>query len=237
MMSEAGALVRLQEIDLEMARIRNRLSEMMELAALKEILGKIDAVSDKSKQVSAMRSDCEVEMQALVDEDEELQLRAAEIEEKIEESGEYREISNLTRELEGVAKRRNKVEFDHGKLVERVDKISQVEDQIADAMAKLEKQKASIEDDIRTKSADMNARLEELSAEFEAQSAEIGAETLERYQAVKASKNGIAVGVLQESHCSICRVELPEGKLKALLSGDEVAECPNCRRILVVRKG
>lgn len=237
MMSEAKALVKLQQIDLEVVRLRNKLQEMPQFKTLKETLAKIDAVMEKSKQVSAMRSDCELEMQALVDEDEELQLRAAELEKKIDESTEYREISNLTLDLEGVAKRRNKVEFDHGKLVERVDKISQVEDQIDAAMAKLEAQKDAIESEIRESSGDMNARLEELKAEFEEAVMEVGSETVERYNRLKESKNGIAVGVLEDSHCSICRVELPEGKLAALMSGPEVAECPNCHRILVVEKG
>lgn len=237
MMSEAQSLVRLQEIDLQATRLRAKLADMPQAKTLAAIAKKTEEVSEKSKKVSAMRSECELEMQALVDEDAELVSRGEDLEVKIAESSEFRQISSLTRELEGVAKRRNKVAFDHGKLSDRIAKISAVEDQIADALAKLDAQRASVEAEIESTAADAKARLEELAAEFEAQARTLGQDTLKKFAAVKASKGGIAVATLQGTHCSVCRVELPEGKLIALTTGPEITECPNCHRMMVVEKG
>ena len=235
-MSDASALIKLQEIDLTRLRLRRRSEEMPELQALKQVLVKIDEVGEKSKQISAMRSNAEVEMQRLVDEDAELVEKAEGIEAEIEQSADYRLVQSLTTELESIAKRRNKVEFDHGKLVERIAKISAVEDQVSDAFAKLEAKRAKLEERISAETDEINASLEELAGEREDIVASLPADIMAEYERLRESKNGIAVGILQDGHCSACRVSFPEGKLVGLQAGPEVATCPQCHRILIVEK-
>jgi predicted nucleic acid-binding Zn-ribbon protein len=82
----------------------------------------------------------------------------------------------------------------------------------------------------------------ELLAHMEAENAAragllgvLSPELRERYETVRASKHGIAVGVLKDGMCSACRVGLPAGKIDALEHGPDIASCPNCGRILVVR--
>lgn len=235
-MSDASALIKLQEIDLTRLRLKRRTEEMPELKALGQVQGKIAEVGEKSKQISAMRSNAEVEMQQLVDEDAELVERAAGIEAEIEQTADYRIVQSLTTELEGIAKRRNKVEFDHGKLAERIEKISGVEDQVADALSKLEANRAKLEEKISAEMEDIRASLASLEEEREGLAASLPAETMAEYDRLSISKNGIAVGILQEGHCSACRVEFPEGKLVGLQAGPEVATCPSCHRILIVER-
>ncbi|MGI6221325.1 MAG: zinc ribbon domain-containing protein [Coriobacteriales bacterium] len=235
-MSDARALIKLQEIDLTRLRLARRSEEMPELQALKQILGKIDEVSEKSKQISALRSNAELEMQQLVDEDADLVEKAAGIEAEIEQSADYRLVQSLTLELEGVAKRRNKVEFDHGKLAERIEKISAVEDQVADANSKLEAKRAALEEKISAETDEINASLASLAEEREGIASSLPADIMAEYDRLCESKNGIAVGVLQDGHCSACRVEFPEGKLVGLQAGPEVATCPQCHRILIVER-
>ena len=235
-MSDARALIKLQEIDLTRLRLRRRAQEMPELQALKQILDKIDEVGEKSKQISAMRSSAEVEMQQLADEDDELEKRAEALNKEISETADFRIVQNLTSELEGIVKRRNKVEFDTGKLSDRIEKISGVEDQVSDAFAKLEAKRAKLEEKITAATEEIDATLAELAGEREGIVASLPAEIMAEYERLRESKNGIAVGVLQEGHCSACRVEFPEGKLVGLQAGPEVATCPQCHRILIVER-
>ena len=235
-MSDARALIKLQEIDLTRLRLRRRAQEMPELQALKQILDKIDEVGEKSKQISAMRSSAEVEMQQLADEDDELEKRAEALNKEISETADFRIVQNLTSELEGIVKRRNKVEFDTGKLSDRIEKISGVEDQVSDAFAKLEAKRAKLEEKITAATEEIDATLEELAGEREGIVASLPADIMAEYERLRESKNGIAVGVLQEGHCSACRVSFPEGKLVGLQAGPEVATCPQCHRILIVER-
>ena len=233
-MSEANALIKLQEIDLEVLRLRKRLEGMPQIEALRKVKAKIAEVSEKSKQISAMRSECELEMQRLVDEDEALVEKSGQLQAKIDENDDFRSVTNLTRELEGVAKRRNKVEFDHGKLAERIDKISSVEDQVADALAKLEGQQTRFESEISAAIEEINAKLAEHKIAHDQALADVSAERAELYERLKGTKNGIAVGILAKGHCSACMVGFPEGKLVQLMAGPDVTTCPQCHRILVI---
>ncbi len=235
-MSDAQDLVRLQGMDLEAMRLRKRLEEMPQLEAHRKVVANIEEVQEKSRQISAMRSDSEVQLHKLADEDQELLEQAAKLEKEIQETTDFRSINHRTRELESIAKRRNKVDFEMGKLTERVDKISAVEDQINETMSKLDSQRTKLEDEITAARDEATKKMGELRAECAEISSKIDRELLERYEHLKKTKNGIAVGILQGEHCSACRVEFPEGKLLKLLNGPEIADCPQCHRILVVEK-
>ena len=235
-MSDASLLKELQHVDLEILRISKKLREIPERELLEKTREKLAEVGEKSKQVSAMRSSCEVEMQKLSDEDDELAKRAEELQSDIDTSSDFRMVDKFTRELEGVAKRRNKVEFEHSKLVERSDKISEVEDQVADATSKLEAQEASYLERIDEAEGSVRSQIDELKEQHRQIADQLPRELLEEYAKLLRSKNGIAVGTLQGDHCSACRVEFPEGKLLQLRNGPEITTCPQCHRILVVDK-
>ncbi|MGI6217309.1 MAG: zinc ribbon domain-containing protein [Coriobacteriales bacterium] len=235
-MSEAEALVKLQDIDLEKLRLKKKLEDMPQAATLEKIENKIEEVTGKSRQISAMRSSCEVEMQKLADEDENLIGRADELQGNVEATSDFRAIDRYSKELEGIAKRRNKVEFEHDKLVERANKISSVEEQVADAMSKLEAQKEKYQKQIDEIKEEVESGIEKLDAEYDDMKSKVSQGVLEKYEHIRDAKNGIAVGVLQGSHCSVCRVEFPEGKLMQLHSGPTITTCPQCHRILIVEK-
>lgn len=235
-MSDASVLVRLQEVDIQMLRLRKRLEDIPERKTLTEVLAKMEQIDEKSKQISAMRSECEVKLQKLSDEDAELAQKSDELQEKINTNSDFRIADSLAHELEGCAKRRNKVEFEHDKLMERIEKISAVEDQIDDATSKLEARKQKLEAQISTVCDEVEDGLAVHRQEYEMLASQLPTDLLERYEKTRKAKGGIGVGVLQGSHCSVCRVEFPEGKQMQLLQGPEIAMCPQCHRILVVEK-
>ncbi len=236
-MSEANDLVKLQEIDLDMMRLRRKLKELPQIESRRKVIAKLDEVQEKSKKISAMRSECELEMHKLADEDHELLQKAERLEKEIQELSDFRSVTHRTRDLEGISKRRNKIDFDLAKLSERVQKISSVEDQISETNKKLDAQRVKLDSEISAISNDAAAKMAELEAEYSTAASGISHETLSRYENLKKTKNGIAVGVLQGEHCSVCRVEFPEGKLVKLFNGPEITTCPQCHRILVVTKG
>jgi predicted nucleic acid-binding Zn-ribbon protein len=80
------------------------------------------------------------------------------------------------------------------------------------------------------------SEIERLSAERVTLAASLPAPTRERYEAVRAAKHGIAVGVLEGDMCGACRVSMPAERLERLVEGPDIGTCPMCQRLLVVRK-
>ncbi len=233
-MSESEALIRLQEIDIDILRVQKKLDSMPQLETISKIDAKIADIEDKSKQISAIRSDCEVQMQKLSDEITALKNRESELNGQLEDNADYRSVTHITKDLEGTAKRRDKVEFDYQKLVERSDKISAVEDQISNALNQLGTKRDQLTSEVEEIGKESKAKLLELKQQHDETAALISSSVLEKYEHLKDVKKGIAVGILEGSHCSACRVEFPEGKLVQLKSGPEITVCPQCHRMLVV---
>ena len=56
-------------------------------------------------------------------------------------------------------------------------------------------------------------------------------------EAHHTEKNGVAVSRLEDDHCTACRSTILDGMLAKLRKGGEIAECPNCHRMMVVLQG
>ena len=235
-MSEASLLRELQHIDLEILRISKKLHDIPEREALEKVVKTLSEIGEKSKQISALRSNCEVEMQKLSDEDVQLAKRAKELQAEIDANVDFRIVDRLTRDLEGIAKRRNKVEFEHDKLIERSEKITALEDQVLEVTRKHESEESELRERIAQAENSVQSKMSELKSQHDKVASQLPSETLEEYTKIAKAKGGIGVGVLQGTHCSACRVEFPEGKLMQLHSGPNITKCPQCHRLLIVDK-
>jgi predicted nucleic acid-binding Zn-ribbon protein len=57
-----------------------------------------------------------------------------------------------------------------------------------------------------------------------------------RYDALSTSKHGIAAGELKGQLCTACRTQIPAHEVQAIMAGPQIAECPNCKRLLIVKQ-
>ncbi|MCR5845624.1 MAG: hypothetical protein K6G78_03560 [bacterium] len=234
-MSQARLIVELQQIDLEAIRLRKKLQELPQRQTLAAITAKLDEVFAKSQQVSRMRDDCELDMMRLSEEEDKLIEKAKGLEERLKSTSDFRMVENLKRDLEGVAKRRNKVEFDSANALERLDKITVVENQVAQAVEKFEGQKAEVEQAIAKVEGEAKDRLTAIITRRAEIMQALPEKLIELYESTRKGKAGIAVATLEDTHCSVCRVEIAKSRIAELRSGPPIAKCPNCGRILVVK--
>ena len=63
---------------------------------------------------------------------------------------------------------------------------------------------------------------------------QLPAELRERYTTVASRAGGVGAGELIDGSCSACRITLSHVDMDALLNGPPIANCPSCRRLLVV---
>ena len=234
-MSQARLIEELQQIDLEAIRLRKKLQELPQRQTLAAITAKLDEVFAKSQQVSRMRNDCELDMIKLSDEEDKLIEKAKGLEERLRNTSAFRMNENLKRDREGVVKRRNKIEFDSANALERLDKITVVENQVAQAVEKFEGQKAEVEQAIAKIEGEAKDRLTAIVTRRAEILQALPDKLIEQYESTRKSKGGIAVSVLEDTHCSVCRVEIAKSRIAELRSGPAISKCPNCGRIIVVK--
>ena len=235
-MSDASVLLELAQADYLILRIKKQLDELPQRAKLLELRTKKAEVDAKAAQVAQMRQAGEKAIKALQDEEAMLKEKIAKAQKNIDSTTNYKEVTALNKELEGYAKRQEKIEFDSLRQMERLDKIAQVENQVKVALGKLKKQ----DDELLTVyQAQAGALKREMSAAQELRerlAKELSGDLLARYVRACESKGGRGAAHIEGTHCSGCRVEFTEGQLEKLRSGAQIGECPYCHRLLVVEE-
>ena len=136
------------------------------------------------------------------------------------------------------------------KLGEELAKIEGVQGQVSRALAELEKQEASAIASFQREGSALQSDIARMSADREGMSADLSADLREAYHRTAARTGGVAVGLLTEGRCGVCRTFLcqpphgfPRGACRAVIEGGRLIDlkaeaplgtCPHCKRLLVV---
>lgn len=232
---DLALLLNMQHIDMELMRAKKKLAELPQRSAILEIRKKRQAVEDKRSKVDALRSEADHVASRIKDEDERLAARQRETQDKIDMSrGDYRSVEALTKDLGGIAKRRNTLEQDLVDAEEKRSQIDEVYSQIALALDRIVAQEnafvASFQEEGGALAATIGAA-EKKRAEL---AESLSADLLDVYEKTARKSGGIAVARLVDGSCSVCRAAITEGKLLQVQAEAPLSICPACKRMLVV---
>jgi predicted nucleic acid-binding Zn-ribbon protein len=234
-MSDAKNLVELAAADHALLRFKKQLDELPQRAKLLELRTKRAEVDAKAEQVTRMRRECDKALKLMQDEEAMLKDKTAQAQAQVDKTSNYKEAAAFTREIEGFIKRAEKIEFDMIGQLERSDKIAQVEKQVNTAVAKLAKQDEELLSSYQEQAATLKKKMTLTQQTREKMEKELPANLVQRYEKALEAKGGVGAAHIEGTHCSACRVELTEGQLAKLRSGEEIGECPYCHRLLVVK--
>lgn len=235
-MPQGPRLLALQDLDLALMRGRKELDEMPEKTSIlvtRKRVKELDAlharaqaaVDDISREVS--RDDDDAATVGAKMRSEQARLMSGQVTNP-------KEVHAITRELDSLRRRKEKLEMDGLSALERRETAEGQAGKIKAAIDKTRAEETRLIDEFKRKGGLLQARIAQLERERKsvAQSVEPG--IIARYEDIRTAKGGIGAARLQDGRCSACRVELPGEKLASLKAGPEIGTCPNCRRLLVV---
>jgi predicted nucleic acid-binding Zn-ribbon protein len=235
-MDAAQILLDLQEADFSILKIKKQLEVLPQRERILELRTKYSELQGKQQQVAQMRGECERNIKALQDESATLKQKIDQVQQQINASTDYKEVTSLSREIESLIKKAEKIEFETLKYMERADKIADVAAQVSSALEKLEKQDHELLADYQAQVALLQKQIAVEQQQRTILVGELPSELLTRYDKAVAAKNGVGAAYLEAQHCSGCRVEFTEGQLAKIKQGPQISECPYCHRLLVVKK-
>jgi uncharacterized protein len=234
-MAESDALLALQDLDLEVMRAEKRLDELPEKRAILETRAKIAEVHKLKAKAQLLVSKLEAELRAHQDEVSNLTEKLATEQKKVMETSDHRQVQAITREMDGLKRRRDKVEMLSLQLMERIDKADGQLVKVNAALDQLAVKEESLVEQFKAEGGKLQTEIATLNARRDAYASQLSADTLQRYRTVRDQKGGIGVGKLEDTTCSACRMELPAERVKELRgSGSDVGVCPECKRLIVV---
>ncbi len=238
-MNQAASLLELQRLDLEILRAKKRLEELPEKQAILDVRHKL-------RDVSALRHKAELLVGKLErrpegpsgrDRDPHRQDRRRAGQGHDDRPTTARSPS-LTREMDGLRRRRDKLEMESLRAdgPHREGDRTDGDDRRGTRAAHARRRPPPSSSSSRS-AARCRHEIAGFEAERSALAAALDAATLADYEAARESKGGVGVGRLDGDTCSACRMSLPAERISELLAGPDVAVCPHCHRLIVVRTG
>lgn len=233
-MTEASALLRLQQIDIELLRHASTLQKLPQQEKLKKIALAKKKVAVELKKITGQRKDAEID---IVDVNADIshyrQVRERVMAEAEEGPLTHREARTVEESLTHLAKVTEKCEFRLGPLNEKLEKLKLAEANAQKMLGRLDEEEAATKKSFEDDSASVRAQILKLKDERDATCSEISAEVLARYEAARKRFGGLAVEILTGNVPSTCRVKLQPSLYHDIARGPQITECPYCHRILV----
>ncbi len=235
-MDASGALLQLQETDLAIMRSLKRLDEMPEKRAILEARKKRREVETLRAKADGLRVRFERDVARTDDECAQITAKIVQEQNKIM-SGDItnpKELQHITRELDALKRRRDKLEIEEVALMERVERAKGQVVKIDQALEQLTVKEAHLTEEFKSKGGRLQTEIETMKTERARIAASLPQDVAQKYETVKDAKHGVGVGRLERGTCSACRMELPAERVEELLAGPAVGMCPVCRRMLVI---
>jgi predicted nucleic acid-binding Zn-ribbon protein len=145
-----------------------------------------------------------------------------------------KELANIQHELDLLKEQRAKLEDD---LLEALARLEAAEAAHPDAQKAFVRAEARWEAErarLTEEAGQVGAALASAEARRMAQQAKISPRNLAVYEDVRRRRGGTAVARVAGGNCGGCRVSIPEAVRRKVFAPDQIAQCPNCERILYV---
>ena len=226
-MSNGENLLSLQEVDIELSQLKDKLAQLPELKDLAKKRRALAAAKEELLKVVALRKDAETDLADLAEEEAEYRRRVDEAQKSVD-SSDYHRVQNLEIELSNLAKWLDKVAFDQRSCTTRLEEATAREQKGREFIEKLE---ASI---IRSGQA---ARVAATDLQNDIAELERPDSLHEAYTVASKQFRGLGVEKLEGSTPSLCRMALTEASLNEVKRTKGVTTCPYCHRILIVDEG
>lgn len=236
-MDMVHALLELQEHDVAVLRLAKQLDEMPEKRSILAARAKIADIGKLKERTDTVIH--HMDLAAKVIEDTIAGVKAKmDAEQAKFVSGEItnaKELQAVSRELDALRRRVEQLEGEElAQMQKREDGTAQAA-KIDAALTEGAKREAELTDRFKVRGSEILAQIDSEKRARAALASQLPADILTRYEGLREKSPGSAVGILADGMCGACRVGLPTTRVEALLAGPDLATCPSCGRILVVR--
>ena len=233
-MTEATALLSLQDLDIRLLKCASTLAAMPQRARLKTIDLARRKVSSELTGIVGQRKDAELEIADIRENLAHYHAKTAEVQAAADEGQHtHREIRDFEQQLTSLAKRIEKCEFALGPAQERLERLARAERNARLTAERLDSERDATQASLDADSKSLRAEIVDLTRQRERAAEQVSEAHLAAYEVARKRFKGLAVERLTGNVPSVCRVKLQPSSFHDLAHGDEITECPYCHRILI----
>ena len=228
-------LFELQRIDLEVKRLTKELDDLPQRSIIVAAREKTTEIEAKAEKVAELKRVTARKITRIDDEDASLAKKEAGVQAAIDAAhGDFRNVEARTKELAGIVRRRGTIAEDRAAIQAELDKIGAMEAQIALAVEEISAKEQQAIDSFQKQGGELKLAIAKLEAARGQVEAKVNDDLARAYDRIVARSGGVAIGVLDDSRCGVCRMPIESGRLIDLRSQAPLGICPACKRLLVI---
>jgi len=228
-----SALLRLSEVDLEIAHIKQEITKNIESQELVDLRAK---QSELAGALIASRTILENYESAQRRADDDLHLveeRIRKDRERLSQSSSPKDVQGLQSEIESLERRKSDLEDAELELLAELEQAKAAMDAVASEKNANAAMLETLQESIQTKIDELKGRGRKLTADREILVSKISEEVLKKYTALSVRQ--VAVGKIENRACTACRMGLTANMIDSIndLVDEELGVCPECQAFIV----
>ena len=154
---------------------------------------------------------------------------------KLMNTGNEKEFSAVTREIDNLEKmtqpREDELLAARDELRNQNDSLNELNEQYIDLKTQVEARKATLDEQLKS----AKDRLAELDSERDESSRSIPKPIFQRYEFIRQRLQHPVIVPLNNNICPSCTIAIPPQDFNEMLRGEHIMSCPNCQRLIVWR--
>ncbi|OAI44492.1 hypothetical protein AYO38_02200 [bacterium SCGC AG-212-C10] len=143
-----------------------------------------------------------------------------------------KELASLQHEIEYLRAARGKHEDELLEIMARLEVADRERTRLRTLVAQMEKRWEVRQQELRLETVRLGDAIGRADQKRNAHKPAIPPRSLQLYEDLRRKKGGLAVARLQAGNCTGCRVQVPDAVRKKVFSPAQLAQCPQCERIL-----
>lgn len=227
-------LLDVQALDLEIDRLLHRRSSLPELERYRLTQEQIDDLDQRHESASAELRQLELDTDKADGELEILETKLDQTETRLFAGGmSARETEHMRLEVQGLQGQKSASEERVLGLLDRLDPARQTIEDMDRSRERLAEEKQELEQTISAEWRQIDGELSRKEERKRQALVPVPDELVELYEKLRATKEGVAIGRLDDGTCGGCHMRLSPTEI-ADVKGSEPPRCVHCRRLLVV---
>lgn len=228
---QIAALVKLQQIELEMSKISAKLSKVNQrfeeldgqLLNLKQMIEQREStIKEMNRQYRAYESDAQTNLD-----------RIKKSEAKLSAVKTNKEYQSSLKEIDDLKEKNSKLEDEMIEFLERIEAADKQLKINMKAYSALEIEVQTEKETIEKEAQEEKHHLEKLDAEWKSLAEGIDAELLVTFNRIKTNQtNKVGIVAVSDAVCQGCHMNIPPQLYNELQRGDKLQRCPICERII-----
>jgi len=228
-----SALLRLAEVDLEVAQIKHEISAAIDSKELEALRTELASVAGELIAARTTVENLEADQSRADDDLHLVDSRIARDKERLNQTSSAKDALGIQSEIESLSRRKDELEDTELAILAELEQAQAILKEISSRRDQINSAMAQLQATIQAKVDDLKARGRKLTADRQILVEKISVDVLAAYELL--AKRQIAVGQVLDRSCSACRMGLTASAIDALssLGEDEIGYCPECQAMMV----